>query len=85
MPDGGSVADAIAALEADLGMSPGSLASAAVSVRGAIVQYHERLRPYVEQCQAFAHEGAPIMVPATQEALDARNATFREYAAKFAA
>jgi 2-polyprenyl-6-methoxyphenol hydroxylase-like FAD-dependent oxidoreductase len=46
--------------------------------------HHERLRPYVEQCQAFAHEGAPIMVPATQEALDARNATFREYAAKFA-
>ena len=39
--------------------------------------YHERLRPYVEQCQAFAHEGAPIMVPATQEALDARNASFR--------
>lgn len=47
--------------------------------------YHERLRPYVEQCQAFAHEGAPIMVPATQEALDARNAMFREYAEKFAA
>ena len=46
--------------------------------------YHERLRPYVDQCQAFAHEGAPIMVPATQEALDARNATFREYAARFA-
>ena len=46
--------------------------------------YHERLRPYVDQCQAFAHEGAPIMVPATQEALDQRNATFREYAAKFA-
>ncbi|MEY3665804.1 MAG: hypothetical protein RLZZ153_1986, partial [Pseudomonadota bacterium] len=41
------------------------------------------LRPYVEQCQAFAHEGAPIMVPATQEALDARNATFREYAARY--
>lgn len=47
--------------------------------------HHERLRPYVEQCQAFAHEGAPIMVPATQEALDARNATFREHAARFAA
>lgn len=47
--------------------------------------YHERLRPYVEQCQAFAHEGAPIMVPATQEALDARNATFRDYAARAAA
>ncbi len=47
--------------------------------------YHERLRPYVDQCQAFAHEGAPIMVPATQEALDARNATFREVAARFAA
>lgn len=46
--------------------------------------YHERLRPYVEQCQAFAHEGAPIMVPPTQEALDARNAMFREYAAKAA-
>jgi len=46
--------------------------------------YHERLRPYVEQCQAFALEGAPIMVPLTQEALDERNATFRTYAAKFA-
>ncbi|MFO1271420.1 MAG: FAD-dependent monooxygenase [Rubrivivax sp.] len=46
--------------------------------------YHERLRPYVDQCQAFAHEGAPIMVPATQEALDARNAMFREYEAKAA-
>jgi len=46
--------------------------------------YHERLRPYVDQCQAFALEGAPIMVPATQEALDERNATFRAYAAKFA-
>ena len=45
--------------------------------------YHERLRPYVNQCQAFAHEGAPIMVPSTQEALDERNATFRAYAAKF--
>lgn len=45
--------------------------------------YHERLRPYVDQCQAFAHEGAPIMVPPTQEALDARNAMFREYAARF--
>ncbi|MFT3817229.1 MAG: FAD-dependent monooxygenase [Rubrivivax sp.] len=47
--------------------------------------YHERLRPYVDQCQAFAHEGAPIMVPPTQEALDARNAMFREYAARFGA
>ncbi|MEJ8856322.1 FAD-dependent monooxygenase [Variovorax robiniae] len=46
--------------------------------------YHERLRPYVDQCQAFAHEGGPIMVPATQEALDERNATFRAYAEKFA-
>jgi 2-polyprenyl-6-methoxyphenol hydroxylase-like FAD-dependent oxidoreductase len=45
--------------------------------------HHERLRSYVDQCQAFAHEGAPIMVPATQEALDSRNATFCEYAAKF--
>ena len=47
--------------------------------------YHEGLRPYVEQCQAFALEGAPIMVPATQEALDERNAMFRAYAARFAA
>ena len=47
--------------------------------------YHERLRPYVEQCQAFALEGAPIMVPTTQRALDERNATFRAYAARFAA
>ena len=45
--------------------------------------HHERLRPYVEQCQAFAHEGAPIMVPATQEALDQRNGSFRAHAAKF--
>ena len=44
--------------------------------------YHERLRPYVEQCQAFAKEGAPIMVPMTQEALDQRNAMFREFAAR---
>ncbi|MCW5657129.1 MAG: FAD-dependent monooxygenase [Burkholderiaceae bacterium] len=50
----------------------------------ASASYHERLRPYVEQCQAFAHEGAPIMVPLTQQALDERNATFRAYAAKFA-
>jgi 2-polyprenyl-6-methoxyphenol hydroxylase-like FAD-dependent oxidoreductase len=46
--------------------------------------YHERLRPYVDQCQAFAHEGAPIMVPPTQQALDERNAMFREHAARFA-
>ncbi|VWX61790.1 2-polyprenyl-6-methoxyphenol hydroxylase [Burkholderiales bacterium 8X] len=42
--------------------------------------YHERLRPYVDQCQAFASEGAPIMVPATQQALDERNALFRAFA-----
>ncbi|WP_218508702.1 FAD-dependent monooxygenase [Variovorax sp. dw_308] len=46
--------------------------------------YHERLRPYVEQCQAFAHEGGPIMVPMTQEALDQRNAKFRACAEEFA-
>ncbi|MBS0341631.1 MAG: FAD-dependent monooxygenase [Proteobacteria bacterium] len=54
------------------------------NMQAASPTYHERLRPYVDQCQAFAHEGAPIMVPPTQEALDARNATFRAYAAKFA-
>lgn len=43
VPDGGSVADAIAALEADLGMSPGLLASAAISVRGAIVGHDHPL------------------------------------------
>lgn len=53
--------------------------------KAASASYHERLRPYVEQCQAFAHEGAPIMVPSTQQALDERNATFRAYAEKFAA
>jgi 2-polyprenyl-6-methoxyphenol hydroxylase-like FAD-dependent oxidoreductase len=47
--------------------------------------YHERLRPYVAQCQAFAHEGAPIMVPPTQQALDERNAMFRDHAARSAA
>jgi len=55
------------------------------NMEAAAPAYHERVRPYVQQCQAFAHEGAPIMVPATQEALDRRNAMFREYAAKFAA
>ena len=54
------------------------------NMQAASPMYHERLRPYVEQCQAFAHEGAPIMVPATQQALDERNAKFREYAARFA-
>lgn len=54
------------------------------NMKAASPTYHERLRPYVEQCQAFAHEGAPIMVPATQAALDERNAMFRAYAAKFA-
>ncbi|RYF80675.1 MAG: monooxygenase [Comamonadaceae bacterium] len=47
--------------------------------------HHQRLRPYVTQCQAFAQEGAPIMVPPTQEALDARNASFRAHAAACAA
>ena len=47
--------------------------------------YHARLRPYVAQCQAFALQGAPIMVPATQQALDERNAMFRAHAAKVAA
>jgi 2-polyprenyl-6-methoxyphenol hydroxylase-like FAD-dependent oxidoreductase len=51
----------------------------------ASVTYHERLGPYVRQCQAFALEGAPIMVPPTQQALDERNAMFREHAARFAA
>lgn len=54
------------------------------NLQKASATYHERLRPYVDQCQAFAHEGAPIMVPATQDALDARNAMFREFAQKFA-
>ena len=54
------------------------------NTQAASAVYHERLRPYVEQCQAFAHEGAPIMVPATQQALDERNAKFRAYAARFA-
>jgi 2-polyprenyl-6-methoxyphenol hydroxylase-like FAD-dependent oxidoreductase len=54
------------------------------NMEAASAAYHDRLRPYVEQCQAFAHEGAPIMVPATQQALDERNATFRSYAARFA-
>jgi 2-polyprenyl-6-methoxyphenol hydroxylase-like FAD-dependent oxidoreductase len=54
-------------------------------LESAAATYHERLRPYVEQCQAFALEGAPIMVPLTQQALDERNATFRDYAARFAA
>ena len=54
------------------------------NMNAASPSYHERLRSYVEQCQAFAHEGAPIMVPATQKALDERNANFRACAAKFA-
>lgn len=45
--------------------------------------YHERLRPYVDHCQAFATVGAPLMVPATQEALDQRNQNLRDCAARF--
>ena len=45
--------------------------------------YHERFRAYVEHCQNFAQDSAPIMVPATQEALDKRNASFRAFQAKF--
>ena len=51
----------------------------------ASARYHERLRPYVDWCQAFAAENAPIMVPPTQQALDERNANFRAFAARFAA
>lgn len=47
--------------------------------------YHERLRTYVDWCQAFAAENAPIMVPPTQIALDERNRNFRDFEAKFAA
>jgi len=54
-------------------------------MRRASPLYHERLRPYVDQCQAFALQGAPIMVPTTQAALDERNATFRAYAATYQA
>jgi len=43
VPDDGTVGDAIAALEADVGMAPGSLASAAVSVAGAIVGHDHPL------------------------------------------
>lgn len=46
--------------------------------------YHERLRPYVAHCQQFATVGAPLMVPATQEALDQRNQDLRDCAARFA-
>lgn len=45
--------------------------------------YHERFRAYVEHCQNFAQDSAPIMVPATQEALDKRNASFRAFQANF--
>jgi 2-polyprenyl-6-methoxyphenol hydroxylase-like FAD-dependent oxidoreductase len=55
------------------------------NAQAAFPAYHERLRPYVDQCQAFAHEGAPIMVPPSQQALDERNAMFRDCAARFAA
>lgn len=47
--------------------------------------YHGRLRPYVQHCQKFATVGAPLMVPATQEALDQRNQNLRDCAARFAA
>ncbi|GAA3573549.1 FAD-dependent monooxygenase [Amycolatopsis ultiminotia] len=50
-------------------------------LRAAAATYHELLRPYVEKCQAFAAEGAPIMVPSTAETLEKRNALLREFAA----
>ncbi len=44
VPEGATVADAIAILEADLGMAPGALHAAAVSMGGAIVG-HDRVLP----------------------------------------
>jgi len=41
--DDGTVADAIAALEAELGMAPGSLGAVAVSLAGAIVGHDHPL------------------------------------------
>jgi sulfur carrier protein ThiS len=43
VPDGGTVADAVAVLEGQLGMPAGSLGSAAVSVSGAIVGHDHPL------------------------------------------
>ncbi len=43
VPDGGTVGNAIGALEADLGMAPGSLGSAAVSAGGVILGHDHPL------------------------------------------
>ena len=88
--DAGHCAALLSGMGTTLAMvSAGTLATTWTEFGGdlqaASAAYHERLRPYVDQCQAFAHEGAPIMVPATQAALDERNAMFRAFAAKAAA
>jgi 2-polyprenyl-6-methoxyphenol hydroxylase-like FAD-dependent oxidoreductase len=87
--DGGHCAALLSGMGTTLAMYAAEILATSWTEYGGNMQaaapvYDERLRPYVDQCQAFAHEGAPIMVPATQDALDQRNATFREYAAKFA-
>jgi 2-polyprenyl-6-methoxyphenol hydroxylase-like FAD-dependent oxidoreductase len=46
----------------------------------AFAAYEKRVRPFVEMNQALVEEGQHIMIPNTQEDLDARNAMLREMA-----
>jgi 2-polyprenyl-6-methoxyphenol hydroxylase-like FAD-dependent oxidoreductase len=87
--DAGHCASLLSGMGTTLAMVSAELLAQAWTEHGCDAQacapaYHHRLRPYVEQCQAFASFGAEMMVPRTQEALDKRNETFRGYAAKFA-
>ena len=86
--DAGHCAALLSGMGTTLAMySAEMLATTLTEINGNIEEaspiYHQKLRNYVEQCQAFAHEGAPIMVPPTQQALDERNRTFIEFAEKF--
>jgi 2-polyprenyl-6-methoxyphenol hydroxylase-like FAD-dependent oxidoreductase len=44
----------------------------------AFAAYEQKARPFVEQNQALATSGATVMVPSTQEMLDARNEALRD-------
>ncbi|MEW1750406.1 FAD-dependent monooxygenase [Streptomyces angustmyceticus] len=52
----------------------GELALAGGDHRTAFARYEDRLRPYVTQCQEGGRGAGAFLAPATQEALDARNA-----------
>ncbi|GGU54875.1 FAD-dependent oxidoreductase [Streptomyces albospinus] len=59
----------------------GELAAANGDHRQAFTRYEQKLRPYVTQCQEGGRGTGEFLAPATQEAMDARNAVLNDPAA----